>query len=379
MRLLASIQITLLWEGRKIWHDVDLCERPGSPNIWLRVNRPNRAPIRRSLRTSDLAEAKRRAHLTVQQIFERSEWTAAGPGDGVEPLPTIAEFAKQFREWYARQSTGHAYENALVKVARIAGLDPEKAHIDQLDDQVIYRFLDFSPGSVYTKRTTALNARAPFAPRHRRFWSRWEMPAGIETFRSAQIPNLTLPDFRPFPDNVMDSIIEAAPKLCGPLWRCHLMLREIGLRSSEALAAKKEWIEKSRGEWFFSLEAYEMFKGKNASALRRLPIAADLAKELLAGPGPYIVDGESENERFDLVKRHHAKWLRQFIPTSPAYSTARRHPNQALRRQFVERCIGELGWDIKTTANYTRHDPKTLLDWYAGGKMQAPPTRINPE
>ena len=364
-------------EGKAIALSVDLCRRVDSPSIWLRVNRPGGDAVRRSLKTTELPEAKRRAHLVVQMIFDQgAAWTPSGPSDGAAPIPTIAEYGEGFLEWYGRKSTAYAYWRALLKVARIGGHLSKSASISELNEETIYRFLDVAPGELYTLRTTALNARAPFAPRHRRYWSRWTIPDSIEGFRSAELPKRRLPEFRPLPDNVMDAIVAESAALPGPLWRCHLMLREIGLRSSEALAARKEWIERTRGEWSFSLEAGEAFEGKNASALRRLPIAAVLAQELLKGPGPYIVDGESENDRAMTVKKLHPAWLRQFFPTSPAYASARRHPNQALRRQFVERCIGELGWDIKTTANYTRHDPKTLLDWYAGGRIVAPPSRI---
>lgn len=202
------------------------------------------------------------------------------------------------------------------------------------------------------------------------------MPPNLDSFRSADLPRRRLPEYHSIPDEAMERIIAEAEKLPPDLYRCHILLRELGLRTSEALAARVDWVDKQRGEWFFHLKADEFFTGKNDRALRRLPIAADIAAVLMASPGPHIVEADSETDRIDLVKRRHVSWLRAHIPDIPSQFANIRRPNQALRRAFVDRCIVELRWDIKTTANYTRHDPKTLLDWYASGRMTAPPSRI---
>lgn len=379
MTHVETVTVTVHVGGQKVRQSADLCRRSDSANLWLRLNMPDRPPARRSLRTDDLGEARRRAALVIQRLYDQGrEWTPAGPGPRGKPTPTIAEFAAAFQAQSDRPSTARNYARSLIKVATLAGLDPAKHRLDRLDEDVVYRYCAAATTTPYSQRTCLLAARSMFGPRHRRWLSQWTIPPSIAGFRRAELPRSRRPDYRPLPDDAMAAIVAASKDLEPRLWRAHLMLRDIGLRSSEAVAARQDWLVQSGGQWFFCLTADEGWQGKNPSALARLPIAADLAAELLAGPGPHVVEG-TDNERFDLVKRRHAAWLRQFLPAGPAYEAHRSKPNQALRRQFVERCIRDLGWDIKSAANYTRHDPKTLLDWYAGGQLQAPPSRLSEE
>jgi hypothetical protein len=380
MERVDGIDVIVKVGGIEVRQSVDLCRRPDSPALWLRFTRPGLPPVRKSLKTADPQEAKRRAKMIIGRLYnEGREFTPSGPGEKGKVTPTIKEFCNAFEDYYDRKTTAKAYTLALLKVARLGGLDPVKAKLDKLDEGLVYRFLDASQGGDYTKRTTILSARALFANKHRRFWLRYAIPASIQSFRSAQIPSRTLPQFYPLPESVMHRIIEAAETLPGALYRAHLLLRELGLRSHEAVAARVDWIEKTKHGYFFHLAEDEWFLGKNEAALRRLPIAADVAELLLKSKGTYIVDADCDTDRKDLVVRKHAAWLRQFMPKTAAHARNRRHPNQALRRQFVDRCITELHWDIKSTANYTRHDPKTLLDWYAGGRMIAPPSMLPPK
>lgn len=152
--------------------------------------------------------------------------------------------------------------------------------------------------------------------------------------------------FEKWPDGVYEAMHEASKKLKTEqpeLWLVNAMLRQLGLRDAELLAARRDWIEvdeqsgrawlviKNRGTEFMVL--------KNGRALRRLELDDELKAVLLPKTG-YLIEapvrkaipgtgirattGDAFWARHDFIYRTHCEWLRQFIPD-------RRKANHELR------------------------------------------------
>lgn len=117
--------------------------------------------------------------------------------------------------------------------------------------------------------------------------------------------------------------LRAEPVDYAEFWLVGAMLRRLGLRCAELLAARRHWLERvvdgrdGRSKWMLVLrnrpeEGWVMLKN---SAPRSLPLDDELASLLLGrGPGFLIGPGMSATGRQDMVERLHNAWLRQFIP-----------------------------------------------------------------
>jgi integrase len=142
--------------------------------------------------------------------------------------------------------------------------------------------------------------------------------------------------FQEWPTGVYEAMHEASLKLKveqPELWLVNAMLRQLGLRDAELLAARRDWIEvdsatgrawlviKNRGTEFMVL--------KNGRSMRRLELDAELKAVLLPKTG-YLIEapvraaipdtgiratsGDAFWARHDFIYRTHCEWLRAFIP-----------------------------------------------------------------
>ena len=109
MEKLESLSLVVTVGGKKVKQVVDLCRRPDTPTIWIRFNRPELPPVRRSLRTTDMTEAKRRAQMLVDRLYDQGrDWTPTGPTEPGKTTPTIEEFCAAWEAYYPRKSTAKA-------------------------------------------------------------------------------------------------------------------------------------------------------------------------------------------------------------------------------------------------------------------------------
>lgn len=104
------------------------------------------------------------------------------------------------------------------------------------------------------------------------------------------------------------------------LWLVNTMLRRLGLRSAELLAARGEWIEqrpnRQTGElqWVLSLRDRPDFNVLKHGTFRNLVVDEELLGILRKRKGFLIAPDLKPAMREELVQRLHNTWLRQFIP-----------------------------------------------------------------
>lgn len=149
------------------------------------------------------------------------------------------------------------------------------------------------------------------------------LPPCIEGFRS--VPTLKPMDtsFVPIPEDqykAMDEASVALRKTDPDLWLVNQLLRRLGLRSEELVAARGTWLEQREGKLFLTVrhrpEEGFLVKVRSNVRQRRLPVAPDLAAVLLPklGTGEHLIAGEHKTARENLVRRRHNAWLKGFIP-----------------------------------------------------------------
>ncbi|WP_395732610.1 hypothetical protein [Prosthecobacter sp.] len=103
------------------------------------------------------------------------------------------------------------------------------------------------------------------------------------------------------------------------LWLVNTMLRRLGLRNKELLAAKREWIEQrpdkdGKPQWVLSIRKRADFDPLKDGAPRNLVLDDELREILLKREGLLIAPTLANEARKELVERLHNTWLRQFIP-----------------------------------------------------------------
>lgn len=104
------------------------------------------------------------------------------------------------------------------------------------------------------------------------------------------------------------------------LWLVNTMLRRLGLRSVELLAARDEWIEQrpdrqtGKPQWVLALRDRPDFNVRKHGAPRNLVLDEELLGILRKQKGFLIAPNLKPAMRQELVERLHNTWLRQFIP-----------------------------------------------------------------
>ena len=141
-----------------------------------------------------------------------------------------------------------------------------------------------------------------------------------------KFPALPVPatHFEPWPAEAVAAMDEAARALktaMPELWLCHVMLRRLGLRDGELLAARAAWVVwGDEGKAWLEIRdrvaagtepAFRLLKGGRP---RRLALDAELQEALRGRAGFLIGDGWSVNRRYDFIYRTHCDWLRPWVP-----------------------------------------------------------------
>lgn len=118
-----------------------------------------------------------------------------------------------------------------------------------------------------------------------------------------------------------------------PLYLVYLLARHLGMRSGEMVAARWSWLEEHRGEMRMALrdrpeEGYRI-KGVRAG---NVPIHPAVLRRLqeFRGDSEYILPGDNENQRLNLVGRSFAQLMTE-LGWSEVDTTKRAHE---LRRLF---------------------------------------------
>jgi len=191
----------------------------------------------------------------------------------------------------------------------------------------------------------------------------------VRAFR--KVPKLPTPraGWEPWPEEAYNAMHQASLLLKDSHpkpWLVNQLLRRLGLRNSELLAARVDWIvdiEGGRKGLKVCDRPAEGYQLKGALP-RVLPLGADLL-ELFEGRDGYLIDIENRAARLYLIEREHNRWIRQFIPD-------RTKGNHELRKHVGSQVLTHNG--LEMAQRFLGHTtPETTRKWYAtflGGQAE---------
>lgn len=149
-------------------------------------------------------------------------------------------------------------------------------------------------------------------------------------FESLRLPALTaLDDWLPLPEldhrfvalpaERYEAMVAAAKDLKAAwpeLWVVHMLVRLLGLRNEEVLAARRHWLEeRADGVYLRICDRPGEWSLLKHGLPGELWIDPELAVVLKERPAGFLVLPEgSPSARYDLIYRRHNDWLRTFIP-----------------------------------------------------------------
>lgn len=156
------------------------------------------------------------------------------------------------------------------------------------------------------------------------------------------------------------------------LYLCHIMLRRLGLRDAELLAARASWVQWNEAEGKAWLDVrpraaeggepgFRLLKGGRP---RRLALDAEIQGLLKGRAGFSIGDGWTDSRRYDFIYRDHCEWLRPFVPAG------RSKVNHELRKLSASRVYTAHG--IAAAAYFLGDSVATTEGYYATWTGEAP-------
>lgn len=341
--------------------------------------------VQRSSGTSNLSEAERAAERWLRELWEESVGLAGDRRERVRvaaPVSTVGEIAVALDggvRVFGRR-TAVTYLGSLRRLARLVEAEePEAVSLAAvLDRALVERFYSAGQGRSSVDwtgeyaanrglNTCLRNVRSLFGKAAVELkWSAEAKLPPLEEFRRVPYLHAPIHGFEPWDEDAYQAMCAAAERLRGErpeLWLVNAMLRRLGLRVSELIAARREWIEQRDGEAWLVLKSRPEFALLKNGSPRRLTLDAELREILLAREGWLVGEpGWSEDRRKKLVEREHSVFLRQFIPD-------RKKSNHELRMyaaSLVYRREREAGRDGLSAAAYFLGDSiQTTKDYYA--------------
>lgn len=286
--------------------------------------------------------------------------------------------------------TRTTYLAALKRLARVVDEDrPEEVALDAvLNRAVLERFVsegqgregrgvnwhDALPENVGLN-STVRNASSVFQERIvERHLKGLRLPP-LEPLR--KFPSLPTPPthFVPWPAENLAAMDAAALVLKEEnleLYLCHIMLRRLGLRDAELLAARSSWVQWNEAEGKAWLDVrprapeggepgFRLLKGGRP---RRLALDAEIQGLLKGRTGFLIGQGWGDSRRYDFIYREHCEWLRPFVPAG------RSKVNHELRKLSASRVYTAHG--IAAAAYFLGDSVATTEGYYATWTGEAP-------
>jgi len=366
----------------KYWKNPD---KPEYYDYRIKIRRPDGSQTMTSANTSNLAVAKKRLDL-VKKRMKDARWEELDDFIVSRRVPTVGDVVETYLAppQTCKEATAVKGANELLNVVAIAkGLVtstksgrpiPDKAAARKLastvlTDDLVLEYQRVRQGGeldISTRQesngginSTLNNARGVFSKKSLYYkFKNFNLPdvAGF-----MQAPYLPVPDqeWEPIPDDQYQSMDEASAVLRSSnpeLWLVNQMLRRLGLRNCELIAARDTWLDQDGAGWLLVVKDRpdEGFWCKGFRS-RRLPLSPDLA-EILTGRQGWLLEAPSDTARTKLVEREHNTWLRQFVPD-------RQKGNHELRKH-----IGSVIYHLRgleAAADYLGHvDIRTTRKWY---------------
>jgi integrase len=148
-----------------------------------------------------------------------------------------------------------------------------------------------------------------------------------------------------------------------PLWAVYKLAINLGLRSSEMVALRPEWAERSHGKLVIAVIRRSDFRPKGTS--RRIPVPESLWAELLefqkAHGGEFILPG-TKTARDNLIGREFAGWMRSIGWDAERYPKAAHE----LRKLFGSRVYSDPALGPAYAQEYLGHGSvSTTCRFYA--------------
>jgi hypothetical protein len=324
--------------------------------------------------TADLPLAKARAKQMLESLLD-GNWNDRMQVQTPRGIPTIGEVL----DWHdradrvVRENTARNYQRSLLVILRqVNGWTDEQAKaakVDVLTEALVRRwqairqeresvnFVD--PLECNTSiNSTLRQARSVFS---RRMVAEMEaagivMPPTLVGFLKARNVKEVTHRFVPIPQATVDAMNAALPALREEderLWAFHLMIRMMGLRSSEILRARRHWLVEAAGQTFLAVD-----RRHGEQAPKRgdgmVPVPQILLDWFSAHGDEKLIPGASEHDR-EAVKRRHSKWVRQFLPNrTKTNHELRKHTGSVIAMKYnsFERAAEFLRIDLDTAREY---------------------------
>jgi integrase len=213
-----------------------------------------------------------------------------------------------------------------------------------------------------------INAASVFSKRACQFYESKgiDVPESIQRFK-AGLKQKRPEKYQIPPRDLRAATIEWGKSLKGKdenLYAAFCLMFDCGLRNSEAVAARVEWLEEGEGGWELVIAPRSYWKGAKNYRRRRIPVADGVAADLLAlpwadAPNAPLLGVASPTGRERLVGRKMCDELRKIGWTNPPYQKAA----YELRKLAVSRWYTAFGAEY--AAKYGGDSIETIFRYYA--------------
>ena len=359
--------------GKRRHTDVTVYKEPGQ-DVWY-----YRVMIHGKRRKRSTGQTNRSAALAKAKIIAR-ELRMDGMARSTMKRPGFASVGDVLEVWLERSPAKTRKNNASALrkwVRSFAGTEPDAVCMTKLTAENFERYLRAWPGAPEGRASTWRQIRAVFADQP----MRWYRQAGLV------LPDLT--DFRlaraetsarerkfegytPIAVEVLAKMDAAAERLRRSssaedrrVWAVYALMRACGLRNSETVALRWEWLVRGSKNYLWRFEGRQLEdaswyapKGRPGDVPVRRRLLGQLRYALKTRRSGFVIPRANATDAEVLSERAINEFVRPFVPerTKAAYE---------LRKQFGSEYCRVHG--IEPTSRVMRHqDLKTTWKSYIG-------------
>ena len=309
-------------------------QRVGVPSFYIRLRRQGKVHLL-STGTDVPAAAAKEAVRLITLILD-GRWTDL---DAVKLRCDYATVGQVCKVYELGEMTRHPKHSTgrLRKVVRLAlGRDPEAVKVNEIDrdmwDRFVVRLKEEAKGRV--ERDPWAMKRWPTT--HNSILGTVRGVFKDEARRLYKVKGLKVTDGNPFDgikkEKEADFLPEALPAECVAkmdaaaallkqtdveLWKCYILMRMAGMRNSEVLAMRWNWIERPRVDQAHILIVQRLDFDPKRTA-RAVPVDLDFIRELEEWRGDdlnaHVLQGASQWRREQLTERAICDFVRGFLP-----------------------------------------------------------------
>lgn len=370
-------------------HSVTFRKREPSP-FWVADFYVLGERFQRTTKRTVLAEAERVVTTMIKGLLDAKQGLAeAGRADQsvkgrAATVGAVLEMAKG-GEKLMDAGTLRTYGSALLRWARVVDdADPmdvplERVLREETWHEMVRRVQGLKVPNLVDPlpcngglNTTLRNVRALFSPRVVRTKLGRLLLPDLRVLRGIPFLKHEEHGFVPWAREVYEAMDAAAAGLreSNPeLWLVNAMLRRLGLRDGELLAARGDWLERRLvggvERLVLVIQTRPDFKLPKGGRPRTLVLDEELAGLLAGREGYLILPDGSPTARLDLIYRTHSKWMRQFVPAEVDGKT-----NHQLRMYAGSLVLRKTG-SMTATAAFLGHKSVTTTERYYARHLEA--------